>query len=122
MCPEYAHIQKIKQIAHHDVYGRFCEQNAGTFRHQTFGPCVSPTALFDRLRKWSVSRARAANLRIVPWPLWMPDDYLRSIEPLIAIVLGCMRWKSGDGERRINWLGWLQIAFDQPLENRARAL
>jgi len=87
MCPEYAHIQKTKQIAHHDVYGRFCEQNAGTFRHQTFGPCVSPTALFDRLRKWSVSRARAANLRIVPWPLWMPDDYLRSIEPLIAIVL-----------------------------------
>ena len=45
MCPEYAHIQKIKQIAHHDVYGRFCEQNAGTFRHQTFGRCVSPTAL-----------------------------------------------------------------------------
>jgi hypothetical protein len=94
MCPEYAHIQKTKQIAHHDVYGRFCEQNAGTFRHQTFGPCVSPTALFDRLRKWSVLRARAANLRIVPWPLWMPDDYLRSIEPLIAVVLGCMRWKS----------------------------
>ncbi len=25
----------------------------------------------------------------------MPDDYLRSIESLIAIVLGCMRWKSG---------------------------
>jgi len=24
----------------------------------------------------------------------MADDYLRSIEPLIAIVLGCMRWKS----------------------------
>jgi len=24
----------------------------------------------------------------------MPDDYLRSIEPLIAIVLGYMRWKS----------------------------
>src|SRR5712672_1302169 len=24
----------------------------------------------------------------------MPDDYLRSIEPLIAIVLGCMRWKA----------------------------
>jgi hypothetical protein len=38
MCPEYAHIQKTKQIAHHDVYGRFCEQNAGTFRHQTFRP------------------------------------------------------------------------------------
>ncbi|MEH2567386.1 hypothetical protein V1289_007013 [Bradyrhizobium sp. AZCC 2289] len=41
----------------------------------------------DPLRKWSVLRARAVNLRIVPWPLWMPDDYLRSIEPLIAIVL-----------------------------------
>jgi hypothetical protein len=25
----------------------------------------------------------------------MPDDYLRAIEPLIAIVLGCMGWKSG---------------------------
>jgi len=24
----------------------------------------------------------------------MPDDYLRSIEPPIAIILGCMRWKS----------------------------
>jgi hypothetical protein len=24
----------------------------------------------------------------------MPNLYLRSIEPLIAIVLGCMRWKS----------------------------
>ena len=46
MCPEYVHIQKTKQIAHHDVYGRFCEQNAGTFRHQAFGPCVSPTASF----------------------------------------------------------------------------
>jgi hypothetical protein len=27
-------------------------------------------------------------------PFWTPDDYLRSIEPRIAIVLGCMRWKS----------------------------
>jgi hypothetical protein len=26
-------------------------------------------------------------------PLWMPDLYLRSIEPLIVIVLGCIRWK-----------------------------
>jgi hypothetical protein len=26
----------------------------------------------------------------------MPDVYLRSIEPLIAIVLGCMRWKSAN--------------------------
>jgi len=24
----------------------------------------------------------------------MPDDYLRPIEPLIAIVLSCMRWKN----------------------------
>jgi len=24
---------------------------------------------------------------MVPLPLYMPDDYLRSIEPLIAIVL-----------------------------------
>ena len=50
--------------------------------------------LIDPLRKWSALRASALNLRIVPRPLWMPDDYLRSIEPLIAIVLGCMRWKS----------------------------
>ena len=48
----------------------------------------------DPLRKWSALRASALNLRIVPCPLWMPDEYLRSIEPLIAIVLGCMRWKS----------------------------
>jgi len=26
-------------------WGRFCEQNADTFRPQTVGPCVSPTAL-----------------------------------------------------------------------------
>jgi hypothetical protein len=39
-------------------------------------------------------RASAINLRIDPGHLWMPDDYLRAIEPLIAIVLGCMRWKS----------------------------
>jgi hypothetical protein len=30
------------QIARHDVHGRFCEQNAGAFRRQTFGPCISP--------------------------------------------------------------------------------
>jgi hypothetical protein len=50
--------------------------------------------VFDPLRKWSALRASALNFRIVPCPLWMADDYLRSIEPLIAIVLGCMRWKS----------------------------
>jgi hypothetical protein len=38
-------------------------------------------------------RAGAINLRIVPCPLQMPDISLRSIEPLIVIVLGCMRWK-----------------------------
>jgi hypothetical protein len=27
-------------------------------------------------------------------PLRMPDDYLRPIEPLIGIVLSCMRWKN----------------------------
>jgi hypothetical protein len=42
----------------------------------------------------------------------MPDDYRRPIEPLIAIVLGWMRWKGAqihelqrlmkcDGERRM---------------------
>ena len=29
-------------IARDDVHGRFCEQRAGAFRHQTFGPCISP--------------------------------------------------------------------------------
>jgi hypothetical protein len=28
----------------------------------------------------------------------MPDDYLRLIELLIAIVLGCMRWKSAQAQ------------------------
>jgi hypothetical protein len=42
---------------------------------------------FDQLWKRSVCRTRAVNFRIVPLHLWMPDDYLRSIEPLIAIVL-----------------------------------
>jgi hypothetical protein len=36
----------------------------------------------------------------------MPDEYLRSIELLIVIVLGCMRWKAQtlmkcDGEKRM---------------------
>jgi hypothetical protein len=35
----------------------------------------------------------AINLRIVPCPLQMPDISLGSIEPLIVIVLGCMRRK-----------------------------
>lgn len=52
------------------------------------------TGAIDPLRKWLALRASAMDLRIIPRPLWMPDDYLRSIEPLIAIVLGCMRWKS----------------------------
>jgi hypothetical protein len=30
------------------------------------------------------------NLRIVPCPLCLPDDYLRSMEPPITIVVGCM--------------------------------
>src|SRR6476620_3166741 len=36
----------------------------------------------DPLRKWSTLGASALNLRIVPCPFWMPDDYLRSIEAL----------------------------------------
>jgi hypothetical protein len=28
----------------------------------------------------------------------MPDVYLRSIEPLIVIVLGCMRWKGAQAD------------------------
>ncbi|WOH52346.1 MULTISPECIES: hypothetical protein [unclassified Bradyrhizobium] len=30
------------------------------------------------------------NLRIVPSHLWMLDDYLRSIELLMAFILGCI--------------------------------
>ena len=41
---------------------------------------------------------RAINLRIVPCPLQMPDAYLRSIEPLIVIVLGCMRRKGAQAD------------------------
>jgi hypothetical protein len=52
------------------------------------------TDAIDPLRKSSALTASPINLRMVPLPLYMPDDYLRSIEPLIAIVLGCMRWKS----------------------------
>jgi hypothetical protein len=37
----------------------------------------------------------------------MPNVYLRSIEPLIAIVLGCMRWKS------VNRIGTLRLVATQ---------
>jgi hypothetical protein len=61
----------------------------------------NPTSEIDPLRKWSALRASTIDLRIVPYPLWMPDEYLRAIDPLIAIVLGCMRWKSAqDNEVR----------------------
>jgi hypothetical protein len=53
----------------------------------------------DPLRKWSALTASATNLRIVPSPLYLPDDYLGSIELLIAIVLGCMRWKSAQAHQ-----------------------
>ena len=35
--------------------------------------------------------------------VWFRDDYLRSIEPLIAIVLGCMRWKSAQAHEVRRW-------------------
>ena len=57
-------------------------------------PLNQSIAGFDPLRELSALTASPTNLRMVPLPLYMPDDYLRSIEPLIAIVLGCMRWKS----------------------------
>ena len=49
---------------------------------------------FDPLRKSSALTASPINLRIGPLPLQMPDEYLRLIQPLIAIVLGCIRWQS----------------------------
>jgi hypothetical protein len=30
------------QIAHNDVHCRISEQKPGAFRHQAFGPCISP--------------------------------------------------------------------------------
>jgi hypothetical protein len=92
MVPEYAHIQKTKQIAHHDLLGSFLRAKCGHVSSSDSRSVRLTNGAFDRLRKGSVLRRAPQTLRIVPWPLWMPDDYLRSIEPLIAIVLGCMRW------------------------------
>jgi hypothetical protein len=50
------------------------------------------------MQNWSALGAGAINLRIVPCPLQMPDIYLRSIEPLIVIVLECMRRKGTEAE------------------------
>ena len=93
MVPEYAHIQKTKQIAHHDVLGSFLRAKCGHVSSSDSRSVRLTNGAFE-IAEVVGFKARAANLRIVPWPLWMPDDYLRSIEPLIAVVLGCMRWKS----------------------------
>ena len=58
---------------------------------------------FDHGRVWPIAepvglRTGAINLRIVPCPLQMPDITLRSIEPLIVIVLGCMRRKGAQAD------------------------
>ena len=45
-------------------------------------------------RRGSSRRASALSVRIVPSSLWITDFYLRAIEPLIAIVLGCMHRKN----------------------------
>src|SRR5215468_8351274 len=58
----------------------------------------------------------------------MPDVYLRSIEPLMAIVLGCMRWKSAQAhevrprKKRTNeeQRGWYQE--ETPMPDRAESL
>jgi hypothetical protein len=45
-------------------------------------------------RSLRTKATRAINLCIVSYLLFVPDVYLRSIEPLVAIILGCV------GERR----------------------
>ena len=57
----------------------------------------SPTRRASRsLISRSGRLSSALNLRIVPCPLQMPDISLRSIEPLIVIVLECMRRKGAE--------------------------
>ena len=58
----------------------------------------SGTAESDLLRNWSALGAGAINLRIVPCPLQMPDISLRSIEPLIVIVLEWMCRKGAEAD------------------------
>ena len=50
------------------------------------------------LRKWSASRASAIDLCIVSVTPLDAGRYLRAIEPLIAIVLGCMRWNGAQAD------------------------
>jgi len=50
--------------------------------------------LSQKVRESHGPSRRAVNLRLVRCALWMPDDYPRPIEPLITVVLVCMRWKS----------------------------
>jgi hypothetical protein len=64
----------------------------------TTGFDLPALTLVTQLQRYAIHGAiaggtSAINLRLVRWSLWMPDVYLRSIEPLIVIVLGCMRWK-----------------------------
>jgi hypothetical protein len=42
----------------------------------------------------------AINIRIASCRLYMTDVYLRSIDPLIAIILGCMRRRGSHKLRR----------------------
>jgi len=55
------------------------------------------------VRKWSVLRASAINLSYRSVPLWVLDVYLRSIEPLIAIILASFLRASfvGDAEENV---------------------
>ena len=56
MVPEYAHIQKTKQIAHHDVLGSFLRAKCGHVSSSDSRSVRLTNGAFDRLRKWSVLR------------------------------------------------------------------
>lgn len=62
-------------------------------RNQTCeNPSRIPGMFFHQGRTTAVL-GEVINLRIVLCPLWMPDDYVGSIEPLIVIALGSGREK-----------------------------
>jgi hypothetical protein len=44
------------QIARHDVHCRISEQKPGAFRHQAFGPCISPEVSMRRIGTPGIKR------------------------------------------------------------------
>ena len=57
---------------------------------QDYFGCARYVELIEVSALKSGQFSSVVNLRIVPRPLCLPDDYLRSMEPLITIVVGCM--------------------------------